>query len=303
MKLSFVTEWIRESCSSRARQAHCTSILPLEELKPTTACLSFCFCAPFWPVSLQYICKANLALIWRAAAPNLIAKAACLNIIHCCTDARLLRGVTVTLLCGRTELPARLPVFPAKLGAGGEMPMLAMSNHCYKHQKHQKQTYRISCLSAPGPSHSAPAVPLAGSGSWQAHSLSRQSAGGTAPCWWTSSESWWSSWAASLSDGARRKGHSSLLREALDTAAASSAQKSTEKVHARPDGHMPDSLLNAILSGEATSQTSKSFNLEPTTITKSKQEILQRFSRFSHRQAATRKKEVKNKEPQENGRE
>lgn len=63
---------------------------------------------------------------------------------------------------------------------------------------------------------------------------------------------------------------------------------------------MLDTFLHAILSGEATSQTSKSFNLEPTTITKSKQEILQRFSRFSHEQAAMRKKKVKNKEQKEN---
>lgn len=134
-------------------------------------------------------------------APDPITKAACLNIIHCCTDARfqLLKGITVVLADRQNCLFHYLFHYLCFLQTWPPAEWWwAIIN------KHKKQTYRIACLSAPAPSHSAPAVPLAGSDSCRAHSPTRQSGGGTVPCWWTSSESWWSSWAASPSDGAHR---------------------------------------------------------------------------------------------------
>lgn len=90
--------------------------------------------------------------------------------------------------------------------------------------KNKTQTHHISCPSAPVPPHSVLAVLLAGSDSCRAHSPTPQSEGGTVPGWWISSGSLWSSWASSLSVDERSSGHSSLLREALDTTTASMAK-------------------------------------------------------------------------------
>lgn len=106
--------------------------------------------------------------------------------------------------------------------------------------KHKKQTHHISCPSALVPPHSVLADLPAGPDSFRARSLIQQSGDGTAPGWWTSSGSGWSSWASSPSVGARSSGRSSLLREALDTTTVSPAKRHLLPYTHAWDAHMLD---------------------------------------------------------------